>query len=138
GGGIEKEIGRAESFEIGHRKTGTDTEGLDHRQIVLEIVELLGGFVAVKLDAGQLERVDKIHDDFGLPVDENADGLGGRSEFAANFPGVGGSHGARGFFVEIHADGPSAEFFGEAGVLRASDAANFDESGHKVNALVVR
>jgi len=78
----------------------------------------------VKLDAGQLERVDKIHDDFGLPVDENADGLGDGSEFAANFPGVGGSHGAWGFFVEIEAEGPGAEFFGEAGVLRPGDTAD--------------
>src|SRR5258707_9355673 len=50
-GGIEKEIGRpAESFEIGHGKTGTDTKGLDDGQVVLEIGEMLRRFVSVKLD----------------------------------------------------------------------------------------
>src|SRR5882757_6407894 len=57
-GGIEEEVGRAaESFEIGHGKTGTDTKGLADGQIVLEIVEMFWRFVAVKLDASQLECV---------------------------------------------------------------------------------
>src|SRR5439155_25425926 len=127
-GGIEEEIGRAaESFEIGHGKTGVDAKSPDDGQSVLETVEMLRRFVAVKLDGGQLECVDKIHGDFGLPVDKNADGLGGGSEFAANVPGVGGSDGSGGFFVKIQPDRPSAEFFGETGVLRASDSADFHE-----------
>jgi len=126
--GVEKEVGRAaEPFEIRHGKTRADAKSPDDGEIVLEIVDLLRRFVPVKLDAGQLEGVDKIHDDFGLPVDKDADGFGGQSQFAADVPGVGGGDGARGFFVEIEADGVGTEFFGEAGVLRAGDAADFYE-----------
>src|SRR5260221_180526 len=138
-GGIKKEVGRAaEFFEIRHGKNGADAESSDDGQVVLEIVELLRRFVSVKLDAGQLECVDKIHDDFGIPVDKNADGLGGGSEFAANVPGVSGRNRSRGFFVEIEAESIGAEFFSEAGVLRARDATDFNESGHKVSTLAVR
>src|SRR5438132_4641866 len=75
--GIEEEIGRAaESFEIGHGKTGTDTNSLDDGQIVLDMVVMFWRFVAVKLHCHQLHRMREIEDHFRVPVDENADGLG--------------------------------------------------------------
>src|SRR5207244_13343103 len=83
-------------------------------------------------------RIREIEDHFRVPVDENADGLGGGSEFAANVPSVSGRNGAWRFFVKIEAEGPGAEFFGEAGVLRAGDAADFDEGGHRVRVLLLR
>jgi len=107
-------------------KPGPMRKALMTGESVLEIVELLRRFVSVKLDAGQLERVDKIHDHFRFPIDEDADGFGGGSEMLANFPSVGGSDGALRFFVKIQADGVGAEFFGEAGILRAGNAADFD------------
>ncbi len=81
--------------------------------------------------------MNEVHHDLGSPVHEDSDGLHGRRKFAANVPGVGGSDSAWGFFVEIQADGPGAEFFGETGVLRASDSADFDEGGHKVRVLLL-
>jgi len=130
-GCVEKEVGRAaESSEIGHGKTGADAKSSDDRQIVLEIVQLLRRFVSVELDAGQLECVDKIHNDFGFPIDEDADCFRGWKHFAANVPGVSGSDRARRFFIEIEANRPGTELFGEARVLRASDAADFDERRH--------
>ena len=137
--GVEKKVGGAVEFsEIGARKTGPDAKSFNDGKFVFEIGDLFGRFVAVELHGSELKCVGEIDDDFRFPIDEDADGLGGAGEFAANIPGIGGGDGSRGLFVEIESQGVSAEFFGEAGVLCASDAADFDERAHGVAALAMK
>ena len=125
--GVEEKRGRsAEPTKLRHRKAWADAEGLEHWQIILAVGDLLGRFVAVQLDRSQFESVYERDDEIRSPVDENTDCFGGRFERFTNLPRVGGRDYTRRLFVEIEADRPGAEFLGEACVLSAGNAADFD------------